>query len=196
MHFVVIRCKRRRIMEKVVILGGNARSGKSTLAYKLQRNGFNRISFDDLYDSIEEGLGFKVDELDKDIQNRFFESIVDKAVLDAEMNHINTVIDMFDFLPEDIYKLKQKDKVEVYFLAYPNCPLEQIKYNVVHYAKPTDWIAQVDEEYLDICVKRFEERNKLLVRECEKYKLPLIDTMDGENREKVLEDLFKRIINK
>ncbi len=33
-------------MGKVVILGGNARSGKTTLAYKLQQHGFNRISFD------------------------------------------------------------------------------------------------------------------------------------------------------
>ena len=37
-------------MGKVVILGGNARSGKSTLSYMLVKKGFSRISFDNLFE--------------------------------------------------------------------------------------------------------------------------------------------------
>lgn len=181
-------------MGKVVILGGNARSGKSTLAYKLNKLGYNRISFDNLYRAIEEGLKINMDDLPEEKTLAFFESIVNTALEEAELENINTVIDMYDFLPSHIAKLTNKDKVEVYFLAYPNCPKEEIKYNVIHYAKPTDWISQVDEEYLDTCVSRFVKRNKLLVRECRTYNATLIDTSSGHQREVVLNDLLKRIV--
>lgn len=181
-------------MAKVVILGGNARSGKSTLAYQLVKNGYNRISFDNIYSAIEEGLNIKLDELPNELKFAFFENIVNKSLEEAEMEGINTVIDMYDFLPSDIDKLQNKDKVETYFLAYPNCSLEKIKFNVVHYAKPTDWIAQVNEEYLNSCVERFYKRNQLLVEECNKYKLDLIDTKYGEDRNIILNGLLNKII--
>jgi hypothetical protein len=102
---------------------------------------------------------------------------------------------MYDYLPYEINKLKDKEKLEVYFLAYPNCSMEEIKYNVIYYAKPTDWIAKVDETYLDQCVKRFYERNKILVKECEKYNMQIIDTKSGEERNKIINTLFDKIIN-
>lgn len=181
-------------MGKVVILGGNARSGKSTLSYQLIKKGFSRISFDNLYNAIEEGLKISMDDIAKDLQFAYFENIVNKSIEEAELEDINIVIDMYDFLPSDIAKLKNKEKIEVYFLAYPNCTIEEIKYNVIYYAKPTDWIAQVNEEYLDTCVARFYERNKMLVEGCKKYKMELIDTKSGENREITLNALLEKII--
>lgn len=181
-------------MGKVVILGGNARSGKSTLAYKLNKQGYNRISFDNLYSAIEEGLKINMDDLPEENTTAFFESIVNKALEEAELENINTVIDMYDFLPSHIAKLTNKDKVEVYFLAYPNCTKEEIKYNVIHYAKPTDWIAQVDEDYLNTCVERFVNRNNLLVNECRTYNATLIDTSSGNERDIILNNLLKIII--
>lgn len=183
-------------MGKVVILGGNARSGKTTLAYKLQKQGFNRISFDLLNTYIEDGLNINFDDLSEEKKFNFFESVVNEAVSESENEDINIVIDMYDYLPKDIEKLSNKDKVEVYFFAYPECTKEEIKYNVVHYAKPTDWIAQVNEEYLNSCVDRFYERNKILVEECDKYDITLIDTKSGDERNKIIEDLFNKIINK
>ena len=181
-------------MGKVVILGGNARSGKSTLSYKLISKGFSRISFDTIQSAIEDGLNIPFDDLDEDKKFAFFEQIVNKSIEEAEIEGINTVIDMYDYLPSDMDKLQNKDKIEVYFLAYPNCTLEEIKYNVIHYAKPTDWITQVDEEYLDSCVQRFYERNKLLVAECQKYKMTLVDTKDDDDRDKVLNGLIIKIV--
>jgi hypothetical protein len=84
----------------------------------------------------------------------------------------------------------------MYFLAYPSCNKEQIKYNVKHYSKPTDWIAQVDEDYLESCVERFDKRNKLLVKECEKYNMQLIDTKSGKDRNVVLKNLLNQIYKK
>ncbi len=181
-------------MSKVVILGGNARSGKTTLAYMLQKNGFNRISFDLLNTYIEDGLKIKFDDLDEQTKFDFFESVVNEAINESMNENINIVIDMYDYLPKDIDKLENKDKVEVYFLAYPNTTKEEIKYNVIHYAKPTDWIAKVNESYLDECVERFLKRNTTLVKECKKYNMPLIDTASGKKRDKVLLDLYNKIV--
>ena len=150
-------------MGKVVILGGNARSGKTTLAYKLQKQGFNRISFDLLNVYIKDGLKIDFDNLDTETKFNFFESVVNEAVKEVNNEDVNIVIDMYDYLPSDIDKLEKRDKIEVYFLAYPSCTKEEIKYNITHYAKPTDWIAQVNEKYLGSCVDRFYERNKILV---------------------------------
>lgn len=183
-------------MSKVVILGGNARSGKSTLSYQLMKKGFNRISFDHIYTAIEEGFKIKIDDLSDEKKFSFFESIVNTSVEEAELEKINTVIDMYDFLPQDIMRLKNKDKVEVYFLAYPNCNQNEIKYNIIHYAKPTDWIAKVNESYLEECVIRFDNRNKLLVRECQKYNMNLIDTSSGKTRDIVLHNLCNSILEK
>ena len=182
-------------MGKVIILGGNARSGKTTLAYKLQKKGFNRISFDLLNTYIEKGLKINFNDLEEDKKIEFFETVVNEAITEADNEDINIVIDMYDYLPCDINKLTQKSRIEVYFLAYPNCSKEDIKYNVIHYAKSTDWIAQVNEQYLDECVTRFYERNKLLVDECSKYNYELIDTKSGKEREIVISKLFDRIVN-
>ncbi len=182
-------------MGKVVVLGGNARSGKTTLAYKLQQQGFNRISFDLLNIYIKDGLKVDFDELDQETKFNFFETVVTEAINESENENINIVIDMYNYLPRDINNLKNKDKIEVYFLAYPNCSKEEIKFNVVHYAKPTDWIAQVNEDYLDECTERFVKRNQLLVKECEDYNMNLIDTKSGDDRNIILDDLFKIICN-
>ncbi len=135
------------------------------------------------------------DKLDDKTKFDFFEAVVNEAINESTNEKINIVIDMYDYLPADIDKLKNKDEIEVYFLAYPNCSKEEIKYNVIHYAKPTDWIAQVDKEYLNKCIDRFDKRNKLLLEECEKYDMKLIDTKSGTERDDVLNDLFNKIIN-
>ena len=180
-------------MGKVVILGGNARSGKSTLAHMLSKVNYTVLSFDIIQGIIEESFNIEFDKLPKDQRFNFFQNTVNKYVREAEVNDLNVVIDMYDYLPEDIDKLENKDKVEVYFLAYPNVSKEEIKFNVIHYAKPTDWIAQVNENYLNSCVDRFYDRNELLVSECKKYNQTLIDTKGKEDRPIILNELFNKI---
>ena len=182
-------------MGKVVVLGGNARSGKSTLSFMLVKNGFSRISFDNIHEIVRNSFDIDINELSEEKKFILFENIINLSLDESINENTNIVIDMYDYLPEDINKLKRKEELEVYFLAYPNCSKEQIKYNLKTYSKPTDWIAQVNENYLDSCVERFYERNQILVEECKKYNMKLIDTMDRENRNIVLDNLLDIIIN-
>lgn len=181
-------------MSKLIILGGNARSGKTTLSNKLIENNFNYISFDELYDFMKECLNINVDKMNHEDKTKIFDYIFNRCI-EKVNNNENYIIDMYDFLPKDLCKYQDVDNVEIYFLAYPNCTKEEIKYNVIHYAKPTDWIAQVNEDYLDECVERFDKRNKLLLEECGKYNMVLIDTKSGNNRNTVLNDLYDKIIS-
>ncbi len=59
-------------MGKVVLLGGNARSGKTTVSYELLKHGYRIINFDDLNTYLEDGLGIIFDELSKEKQFLFF----------------------------------------------------------------------------------------------------------------------------
>jgi len=181
-------------MGKVVVLGGNARSGKSTLSFMLVKKGFSRISFDNIHEIARNSLDLEINDLTEEVKFKLFENIINLSLDESISEDTNIVIDMYDYLPEDINNLKRKDEIEIYFLAYPNCSKEQIKYNVVNYSKPTDWISQVNENYLNSCVERFYERNKILVEECKKYNMNLIDTMDKENRNKVLYELLEKIV--
>lgn len=178
-------------MSKVVVLGGNARSGKSTLSNMLVKSGFSKISFDLLYDLFRETLN--IEEFDNETKFNIFKKVVEQSIEDSVTNDINIVIDMYDFLPSDIERLDYKNDIEVYFLAYPNNSIETIKKNIIKYSKPTDWIAQVNENYLNECIKRFYDRNELLVNECNKYNHTLIDTKSGEGRLEVLNKIFNKI---
>lgn len=113
---------------------------------------------------------------------------------EVQKEDTNIVIDMFDYLPEDLENFNGLNKSDIYFLIYPNCSKEEIKYNVVHYAKPTDWIAQVNEQYLEQCVDNFYTRNKVVLKQCEKYGYQYVDTKSGKDRDLVLENLLYHII--
>ncbi len=125
----------------------------------------------------------------------FFETVINRALEESQMEDINLCIDMYDYLPSDIARLKNREALKIYFLAYPYCTKEQIKYNVVHYAKKTDWIAQVNETYLEKCVDRFFERNKLLQDECQECDMKLIDTKLGQERDKILDEFVISLLN-
>jgi adenylate kinase family enzyme len=177
-------------MGKVIILGGNARSGKTTLSNRLASSGFYHISFDDLYEFMKESLNVDVDSMSHEKKIAIFDYIFNKTI----NGDIDYVLDVYDFLPSDLQKYKDLDDAGIYFLAYPNCTKEEIKYNVIHYAKPTDWIAQVNEKYLNECVERFDKRNKVLLEECNKYNMTLIDTKSGKDRDIVLDNLYNTIV--
>jgi 2-phosphoglycerate kinase len=184
---------------KVVILGGTPRSGKTTLAVMLAKNGFSKISFDHIGEAIDKGLPEVVI---KDRHNQecsaaklygFFETLVECAVADAGRYGLNTVIDMYDFTPEFVRRLPCQDSIEVYFLGYPGFNAGEILHNIRHYADPADWIAQVDEDYAMEVAERCHRVNQKLLQQCRQYGYEFIDTGAGDNRAVALDGLFHRI---
>jgi 2-phosphoglycerate kinase len=186
---------------KVVILGGAPRAGKTTLAIQLARHGFNKISFDQLSDALQKGFPEIVieDQYDQEVcakkKYAFFESVVESSINDAKIYGLNTVIDMYDFTPEYVSKLPCQKDIEAYFLAFPGLSVDEIRHNIKFYAEPADWIAEVDDDYLTVVAQRCFQVNEKLVRQCEQYGYELVNTGAGDERTKVLNRLFGKIIS-
>lgn len=184
---------------KVVILGGTPRSGKTTLAVMLARHGFSKWSFDIINEAIEKGLPEVSIEDNHDQEScakklyLFFETIVGGAIDDARRYGLNTVIDMYDYTPEYVSRLPYQADLNVYFLAYPDFGVDLVRHNIRHFAQPEDWIAQVDEDYLTVVAERCDRVNQKLVRQCAEYSFRLINTGAGDDRDRVLENLYREI---
>lgn len=181
-------------MGKVVILGGNARSGKTTLAHMLTKKGYTLVSFDHIRNIVEQSFDLDFDELTKEEKLRLFENVVNEYLKESETYNTNIVIDMYDYLPSDIRKLKNRKKLKVYFLAYPASSHEEIRYNIIKYAAKNDWINNVNKKAFDEIINGFEERNKILIEECSILNYPLIDTKQGLERTRVLRKLYYEIL--
>jgi len=181
-------------MGKVVILGGNARSGKTTLAHMLTKKGYTIVSFDTIQKVIESTFDLDFDELEREKKLKLFENVVDEYIKESETFNTNVVIDMYDYLPSDIRKLKHRKKLKVYFLAYPDSSHEEIRYNIIKYAKKNDWINHVDKKTFDEIINGFEQRNRILKEECSVLNYPLIDTKQGIERTRILRKLYYEIL--
>jgi predicted ATPase len=187
---------------QVIILGGTPRAGKTMLAVRLARRGFSKISFDHLAEALQKGFPEIVieDQYDQEICAKrnyaFFESIVESAVNDARIYGISTVIDMYDFTPEYVRKLPCQNDIGVYFLAYPGLSVDEIRHNIRVYAEPTDWIAQVDDDYLTVVAQRCFQVNEKLVRQCVEYGYELVDMGFGNRRMQAIDELSGRILNR
>ena len=186
---------------KVVLIGGCPRAGKTTLSVILaKKGGYSKVSLDNLSGALHDGFPEIIindwrDQEEGAIKKfNFFKSFIGSLINEAEIYGLNSVFDMYDFTPEYIEKLPFKDKLEVYFLGFPDISIEEIKYNIKHYAEPTDWIAGVDDEYLEVVAKRIYNFNIKLKEQCQKYSYEFINTGVGENRNISLNLLYDSIM--
>ena len=185
---------------KVIIIGGTPRAGKTTLATRLAKNGYSKISFDLVSDALRKGFPDLINNWtsqEECAQKKylFFEGLVEGAVNDAKIYGLNTVFDMFDFTPEYVRKLPFQKDIKVFYLSYPGLTADEIRHNIRFYAEPTDWIAQVDEDYLTEVAQRCYLFNKKLLKQCKEYGYELVDTKAGTERTRTLDELFIKIEN-
>ena len=169
---------------KVILIGGCPRAGKTTLSVKLVKSGlgFSKISLDHFTDHSFE----------------FIKTLLENLMEDSEAYGINSIFDYYpdDFTLDDLDKLPFKNKLDMYFLGFPDIPVEEIKYNIKYYAKPTDWIYHCGDDYIGEVAKRIYDYNMKLKEQCEKYSYRFINTGVGEERSVVLNSLYEEIIDK
>ena len=169
---------------KVIILGGCPRAGKTTLSVKLVKSGlgFSKISGDHLGNHSFD----------------FIKTLLEGLLNDAEAYGVHSVFDYFpdNFTLDDIEKLPFKDKLDMYFLGFPDISVDEIKYNINHYAVYADWIYHVDEDYVKVVAKRIYDFNIKLKADCEKYGYRYINTGVGDERPVILNSLYDEIIEK
>ena len=99
-------------MGKVVILGGNARSGKSTLSFELVKHGYSRISLDNFESILKNTFNIEFSELENKQKLALLENILEISLNESINEDTNIVIDMYDYLPSDLIKIKNINKIE------------------------------------------------------------------------------------
>lgn len=72
--------------------------------------------------------------------------------------------------------------------------IEEIRHNIKFFAEPTDWIAQVDDDYLTVVAKRCYLVNEKLAKQCKEYGYDLMNTSTGGDRIKALNELFNKLL--
>lgn len=179
---------------KVVIIGGNKRAGKTTLALKLHNEyNFNYINMDMLLDSLE--LAFPVlEDHNDDKYINLLNEMVERSLDDAKNYGVSTVYE-YIFSPEQLNSFIHKDEVQIYFLANLDANEENIRRDLKKYSKSFDWPSYVQEEDIERNVKYILEHNKLLEEQCKKYNYNLVNTSRDVNRDKALNELVNKIVN-
>lgn len=170
---------------KVIIISGNKRTGKTTLAMKLHNEyNYNYYNFDMLLDTLEETFTDLNDGDDKKYI-KLLESMVARSLKDATNYGVNTVYD-YIFEPKDLNEFKYRDKVGIIFLANLDADENNIREDFKTYSKPFDWPSYVSNKDIERNVKWILNRNKLLIDDCKKYSFKLINTSRGKKRDEIL----------
>ena len=176
---------------KVVILTGNKRAGKTTLANKLNKEyNFTHINMDQILDAVD----YVCDE--KNIPHfidsySFLEKLVDFAWQNARNYGENTVIE-YIFKISDVKRLQEKYDIDVYAI-YTDTDEENLRKILKKYSKEFDWPILVGDDDFNRNIKEILELNKKLKKECINSKIKLIDTSYGKNREVIINNLSKEI---
>ena len=119
---------------KVILIGGTKRAGKTTLSMLLHKNHvFNYLNFDHIEDAIDIGIN-KIDGYNTG-ENflGFLEEMIDFSLKDAENYGINTVLDTYMYSPSLLSQLRNKDKIEVYYLADLDITEDKLRENLKYH---------------------------------------------------------------
>lgn len=176
---------------KVVILTGNKRAGKTTLANKLNKEyNFTHLNMDQILDAVDyvcdkKNLKHFIDCYD------FLEKLVAFAVDNAKNYGENTVIE-YIFKISDVKKIQKKYNVLAYAL-YTDTDEKNLRKILKKYSKEFDWPILVGENDFNRNIKEILDLNERLKEECMNSKIKLIDTSYGKNRDVIIDNLSKEI---
>lgn len=182
-------------MEKgqVVIIGGNKRAGKTTIAMELHKKfNFNYYNFDMLLDSLEESLPILNDKNDEKYIS-LLESMVKRSLSDAKNYGVSSVYE-YIFNPHELANFKYRDKVQIIFLANLDANIENIESDLKKYSKDYDWPSYVRDEDIKRNIEWILKQNEKLLIECKEYNFNLINTSRGIKRDRIINNIINNLL--
>ena len=184
---------------KNIIIGGTVRSGKSTLAGIIHKTlKYSLVESDTIVNAFNEvfpelGIIHRKPNLARENYKPFLFEILNGFCKSLKYNDNITVFPGSQFLPEQLYEYRNKDKFIVIFLGMSDVePLVLMK-KIREMDEQHDWThKRTDEQLLNNC-KEIISESKKLKEDCQKYGFYYFDTF--ENRQSVLEKITKVIEN-
>ncbi len=184
---------------KSIIIVGTSRSGKTTLARRLQREtGFSLISGDALmctFEAIYPDLGISHQGDRETVCRNWEDFIVVYLNHLTEYEHVPFIFDTFHLLPEQVARLKLHEKYQIVFVGYPDITAEE-KLNIIRQFKTEhyDWTDEQSDDDLLKDIEEFITHSKMLQKECAALGLTFIDT--SRNFKTALETAYQSCLQK
>lgn len=178
--------------KKNIFIAGIARSGKSTLSKRLNKNkDYNYIPLDYLVSSLkhnfpETQITSKV-VIDK-ISSKKLALLLSRFMMALPSSGEIFILDSAHILPEDLNEIIDREKWDIYYFGYPNISLEEKFTQIRKYEKEKDWTRKRDDEELLRMVKDLIDLSKKVENTCHELDIPFIDTSYG------IEEAINKII--
>jgi uridine kinase len=184
---------------KSIILVGASRSGKTTLARRLQKEtGFSLISGDALmctFEAIYPELGISHQGDRETVCRNWEDFIVVYLNHLTEYEHVPLIFDTFHLLPEQVSRLKLHEKYQVVFVGYPNITAEEKLNNIRQFRTDHyDWTDEHSDEDLLKDIKEFIAYSQMLQKECAAMNLNFINT--SHNFKDALETAYQQCLQR
>lgn len=176
---------------KNIFIAGVAKSGKSTIANKINCNNiYNHIPLDYFASSLKHK--FPETKITSNV-------IIDRnsskklaLLLSRVIEIINNtdelfIIDSAHILPKDIVKYLDKDKWEIYYIGYPNITKEEKLKLIRKYEKETDWTFKRDDKDLLNILDELIKLSNEIYKDCQELNIKFIDTSND------IDEVYKKL---
>lgn len=183
-------------MMKNVIIFGEPRSGKSTLANMIvDKFNYQVIHVDairDTFKTIYPELNIAPDIA---INNKkfqlFIQEYLNRNTKKEERNKYGYVVEGCETSVENCNRLFNTDENIIYYLAPADITPEEFFNNIRINDTENDWTFKLTDEELMQKVKSLITKGKTLKKECEKYNINFVDT--SHNRKEKLDTILRNI---
>lgn len=177
---------------KNIFIAGVARSGKSTLAKKIQKNGdFNHIPLDYFASSLKHN--FPETKITSNVvidseSSKNLSLLLSRVINIIDCKDEKFIIDSAHIMPDDIIKYLDKDKWDIYYVGYPNINVDDKLKQIREYDDDSDWTYKKSDSELREILSKLIEISKKIQSDCEKHDIKFVDTSydffeDAENNE-------------
>lgn len=188
---------------KNVLIIGVARAGKTTLSNMIKDkfNQYNIIHADSIVWGIIRGTG-KEKYYTQNIKARkelvhsdeFQRIILEiyKSAIKQDIGNYGTILETGQLEPKYARELMNMGNLICICLGHGNLDKRGIMQLCREHDTEKDWTYGIPDEQLSANADKWDEKNKLLINECPKYRIEYIDT--SKNRENVLDEILARLV--
>lgn len=186
-------------MDKNILIIGPARSGKTTLSRKFNKElGYSIINLDDIICSFEEAfpeLGIRHDYNDIKVATKFAPFLTRYLKELAEGPNFYSgnkyVVEGVSIDFEKVISMIDKEKYIIIGLTYNNITSKELFENLKNYDTEDDWTYYCSDEELKSNTDYFIENNKYFAKKFKDYEIQTYDV--SKNREAVFNEIIKKI---
>lgn len=171
---------------KNIFIAGVAKSGKSTIANRINHNNiYNHIPLDYFASSLKHNFPeTKITSsvvIDRNSSKRL--SLLLSRVIEIIDNTDELfIIDSAHILPKDIIKYLNKDKWDVYYVGYPSITKEEKIKIIRKFEEDTDWTFKRDDEELLKILEELIILSNEIEKDCNELNIKFIDTSNDFNK--------------